>query len=504
MTSANASLLLCDLRTLPTLTLTQLSDQCGAQLALGARLITLFGRPLQPAQHPTSAFQVTAVLLVSDGGGHALQVLRAQAQSLEHYPALSATFPCAQSHERELWEQTGLVPDGHPWLKPVRFEGARQQHMHEYPFFVVRGQEVHEVGVGPIHAGVIEPGHFRFMCLGEQVQHLEIQLGYQHRGVEALLLRRPPLALTPLVESVCGDSCVAYAWAYCAAVEALGNRPASLETELTRGIALEMERIAMHLATLGGLAGDVAFLQGASTYGRLRTAIINATQRVCGNRFGRGWLRPGQMLALDTARRVDLIETLTRFRRDWVQVNDLLLHSASVALRFKGTGLVSQTAAQELGLSGPVARASGVESDLRRTLPGRLYSAYPIDTHRMSDGDCWARMHQRMFEVSQSTQWLLGVLGNFSLDLQSPPTPHKPVATTLQANALCVSLIEGTRGPTVHALETDDQGALLHYKIQDPSLPNWFGLAMAMRDNTLSDFPICNKSFDLSYCGNDL
>ena len=504
MNCTASSPLVCDLRTTPALTLTQLADQCSAQLASGARLITLFGRRLQPAQQQASAVGVTAILLVANGDGLALQVLRAQAQAQEHYTALSARFAAAQSHERELWEQTGLVPDGHPWLKPVRFEGALQQHMHDYPFFVVRGQEVHEVGVGPIHAGVIEPGHFRFMCLGEQVQHLEVQLGYQHRGVEALLLRRPPLALTPLVESVCGDSCVAYAWAYCTAVEALGKQPVSLERELSRGIALEMERIAMHLATLGGLAGDVAFLQGASTYGRLRTAIINATQRVCGNRFGRGWLRPGQAQPLDTVRRVDLIETLTRFRRDWVQVNDLLLHSASVTLRFKNTGHVSPTTAQELGLTGPVARASGVDTDLRRSLPGRLYGAYPIETHRMTDGDCWARMHQRMFEVSQSTQWLLGVLGNFSLDLQSHAAPTPTPAFALQPNALCVSVIEGTRGPVVHALETDDQGALLHYKIQDPSLSNWFGLALALRGNAISDFPICNKSFDLSYSGNDL
>src|SRR5690606_13215793 len=130
----------------------------------------------------------------------------------------------------------GLRPDGHPWLKPVRFEGERQQHMADYPFFQVRGPEVHEVGVGPIHAGVIEPGHFRFMCLGETVHHHEIQLGYQHRGVEALLLRRPPMALTPVIESICGDSCIAYAWGYCAAVEALSDSPVGMETDLLRGV----------------------------------------------------------------------------------------------------------------------------------------------------------------------------------------------------------------------------------------------------------------------------
>src|SRR5690606_12034248 len=145
------------------------------------------------------------------------------------------------------------------------------QHMQEYPFFSVRGEEVHEVGVGPIHASVIEPGHFRFMCHGEKVHHLEIQLGYQHRGVEALLLRRPPLALTSLVESIVGDSSIAYAWGYCAAIEMLAGTSVALESNVVRGIALELERMAMHLGSLTGLATDIAFLQGGATYGRLRT-----------------------------------------------------------------------------------------------------------------------------------------------------------------------------------------------------------------------------------------
>ena len=506
MTAASSALLVCDLRNATHLTLSQLALQCCDLAGAGARLVCLFGRHMAPHARSDSDVFVTAVLQTTQDGAAQLTVLRALARAQESYPAISARFPAAQSHERELWEQTGLQPAGHPWLKPVRFEGARQQHMHEYPFFVVRGQEVHEVGVGPIHAGIIEPGHFRFMCLGEQVQHLEIQLGYQHRGVEQLLLGRPPRLLTPLVESICGDSCVAYAWAYCAAIEALGTQPQTLEHDLNRGVALEMERIAMHLATLAGMAGDIAFLQGAATYGRLRTALINASQRVCGNRFGRGWLRPGGVKPLDTPLRVNLIEILTRFARDFAQINTLLQASLSVALRFKGHGVVSTQTAQELGLVGLVARASGVNSDTRSTLPGRLYESYPMPLRTATgDGDCWARMQQRMHEVTDSVHWLLGILGNFSLDLQGSSTaPSRRGPAELRPDSLCISIIEGTRGPIVHALETGAHGQLLHYKVVDPSLPNWFGLAMALRNNAISDFPICNKSFDLSYCGNDL
>ena len=496
MTAVANNLLLVDLRDQAPLALSDLARQCAQRLASGERLLMLFGRP--DADSAIGALRVTAVLQAATPGG--LSVLRAQARAGEHYPALSASFPAAQALERELWEQTGLMPDGHPWLKPLRFEGARQQQMGDYPFFSVRGQAVHEVGVGPIHASVIEPGHFRFMCLGEQVHHLEIQLGYQHRGVEALLLRRPPLALAPLVESICGDSAVAYAWGYCAAIEALCGFQTPLDLDLRRGLALELERIAMHLATLGGMATDIAFLQGGGTYGRLRTAIINASQRLCGNRFGRGWLRPGQARGLDAAQRADLLQTLTAFQKDFTQVNALMCSSLSVAARFKGAGGVGTKAARELGLLGPVARASGVALDARSQLPGLLYEACPLELLTEDAGDCWARMQLRMREVQQSLQWLLALLGGPASLQPSQP----PAAAAMRGEALCVSLIEGTRGPVLQVLETSAQGQLLHYKVQDPSLANWFGLAMALRENAISDFPICNKSFDLSYCGNDL
>lgn len=495
---ASQAVLIADLRSSPPKSLPVFSDRCVDSLDAGDRLVTLFGRHEKSNRHWGTI--VTAVFQTSSGE---LNVFRGQAEDGKHYPSLTHSYPVAHIFERELWEQTGLQPDGHPWLKPVRFESERQQRMTDYPFFKVRGREVHEVGVGPIHAGVIEPGHFRFMCLGEKVHHLEIQLGYQHRGVEALLLRRPPMALASTVESICGDSSVAYAWGYCAVVEALSNSPVSLETDLLRGIALEMERIAMHVATLNGLATDVAFLQGGGTYGRLRTAIINATQRVCGNRFGRGWLRPGRARGLSEVLRQDLMQTLTAFARDFTEINELMLASISVKARFQGTGIVSTKTAQELGLVGVVARASGVATDTRIQLPGRVYERFPAELITESSGDCWARMKQRMREVDASVQWLLKVVGDSALDLSGSAAPEA-LGKPLAAETLCVSLIEGTRGPVVQVLETSSQGQLLHYKVQDPSLPNWFGLAMAVRDNDISDFPICNKSFDLSYCGNDL
>jgi Ni,Fe-hydrogenase III large subunit len=501
MNGLNPNLLLCDTHDLPLAKLADFAAQCSTRLQAGERLLTLFGRP--DANQHADALCITAVFQSAPGLPGALSAVRGQARAGQGFGALTIAYPAAQSLERELWEQTSIVPEGHPWLKPMRFEGVRQQHMGEYPFFSVRGQEVHEVGVGPIHASVIEPGHFRFMCLGEQVHHLEIQLGYQHRGVETLLLRRPPMALTPLVECVCGDSVVAYAWGHCAAIETLAGISIPLELDLLRGVALELERIAMHLASLTGLATDISFLQGGGTYGRLRTAIINATQRICGNRFGRGWLRPVFARGLDAAQRAELAQTLLDFARDFAEINDLMCGSLTVAARFKGVGTVSQTTAQELGLLGLAARASGVALDARTQLPGRLYETHPLQMLTENSGDCWARMNLRMREAEVSVQWLLEVLTQPKLDLSSR-FEMSTATLKLRSNALCVSVVEGTRGPVLQVLETDAQGALLHYKVQDPSMPNWFGLAMAVRENAISDFPICNKSFDLSYCGNDL
>jgi Ni,Fe-hydrogenase III large subunit len=310
-----------------------------------------------------------------------------------------------------------------------------------------------------------------------------------------------------------GDSSVAYAWAWCAALEALSGTRISESAERSRGVALELERIAMHLVALTGLATDIAFLQGGASYGRLRTAIINATMRVCGSRFGRGWLRPGGVRSvIHEALRLDLLATLKAFAKDLAEVNALMLGARSVRSRFQGIGVVSRQAARDIGLVGLVARASAVAGDMRVDLPGRLYSAHPVVSLTEDGGDCWARMCLRMREIDASLHWLTQVLdkpeagpGGSPVDPGTLPacgdiTPLGPLAH----DTLCVSVREGFRGPVVQALETGADGRLLHVKLQDPSLANWFGLAMALRNNDISDFPLCNKSFDLSYCGNDL
>ena len=353
------------------------------------------------------------------------------------------------------------------------------------------------MAVGPIHAGVIEPGSFRFMCFGEHVLHLEIHLGYQHRGVEARLLERDPRRLTPWAETIAGDTSIAHAWAYCSAIERLADVESDPEIELTRAVALELERIAMHLAGLSGLAADVGFLPGASTYGRLRTTAINTSMRLCGNRFGRGALRPGGSgIAMDVTLATLVRSNLELLREDIAIMNDCFLGARTVHHRLSGVGIVSPETARQLGLVGMAARSSDVAIDARTR---GVYERFPIRPCVEPSGDCWGRARLRIAEIDASLAWLE--------TLMSAPrvwAASRRALPELAPGQLAISVVEGWRGEVVHCLETDERGALLHYKAQDPSLRNWMGLALAVRGNDISDFPICNKSFDLSYCGNDL
>lgn len=481
---------------LPTVEVASFLESVRTELAVGARPVTLWGRPGDGDREVV----VTCVLVTPGPGGRAgeLQALRTNVDRARGFHSLSADLPRFHAFERELWEQHGVAAHGHPWLKPIRFERGG---LDDYPFLKIEGKEVHEVNVGPIHAGVIEPGAFRFMCSGEMVHHLEIHLGYQHRGVERLLLARPPKLLAPIVESISGDSAVAWAIAYSRAIEALAGHRLRRGLEALRGIALELERIAMHLVGLAGLAADVAFLPGASTYGRLRTSIINASQRICGNRFGRGWIRPGGARAgLDRALTRVIREVLEDFRRDKAGIDRLMFAARTVSHRLRGTGVVSRGIAEQIGLLGPSARASGVFVDARTQLGDPAFDWRSPSMTVEESGDCWARCLVRAREIEASLDWIFATLDDLGGEV------HHGVSTLddLAPESLVVSVVEGWRGEVVLGFETDREGRLRHARAQDPSLLNWLGLALAVRGNAISDFPICNKSFDLSYCGSDL
>ena len=458
------------------------------QLERGGRLCAWFGIPEGAATRLVAvvAFDTDSILAV----GCSKPVSGT-------YPALTCSHAQAHLFEREVWEQHGLVPRGHPWLKPVRQGHAGSPAMGE--FFQVAGGEIHEVAVGPVHAGVIEPGHFRFQCTGEQVLHLEIALGYQHRGVEAALVGGPHRATVSQMETVAGDTSVGHATAFALVAEALSGVEAPLRAQWLRSVALELERLANHTGDLGALANDVAFLPASAACGKIRGDFLNLTALICGNRFGRHLVRPGGCRHdLEPDRAKELLNRLRIALTEVEQAVGWLWEANSVRARFEGTGPVSGQQAEEIGLVGPVARASGLVRDVRFDHPAGWHRFGQIPVAVWPGGDVFARARVRWLEVQRSARFL-------EEQLVSPPDGEieaQPAGAT--GDTLAVALVEGWRGEICHVALTDHRGQFRRYKIVDPSFHNWTGLSLALRGQEISDFPLCNKSFNLSYCGFDL
>jgi Ni,Fe-hydrogenase III large subunit len=467
------------------------------------RVVALYGRPV------AGNIELCAVLARDLDG--VLEVARATVEG-DSFPSM--TPECAQVHlfERELGEQWGLRAEGHPWWKPVRFHKTQraghdawgradntQPTVGVTDFYRVDGEEIHEVAVGPVHAGVIEPGHFRFQCHGEHVFHLEISLGYQHRGIEKTLAGGPGKRTIHFMETLAGDTTVGHATAYCQSVEALsGSRP-SVHAQAIRAIALELERLANHTGDLGALANDIGYLPTSSFCGRLRGDFLNITALLCGNRFGRGIIRPGGVaFDMDAERAAKVSERLEDAFKGVEGAAKLLWATGSVQARFEDVGRVSEETAEELGMVGPAARASGLRRDVRAHHPFGMFQFVHIPISTFHTGDVYARAFLRWLEIERSVVFLRSQLARL------PSGAARATCGPAKPDSFCVSLVEGWRGEICHVAQTDSQGRFASYKIVDPSFHNWSGLAMALRDQQISDFPICNKSFNLSYCGHDL
>jgi Ni,Fe-hydrogenase III large subunit len=451
-----------------------------------------------------STDKIRLICCIANDMDHTIYVSSAEIESNNSLPSFTARHFCFHNFERELHENFGINYKNHPWLKPLRYgfnQSNKEQQIKNYPFYQIHSEELHEVGVGPIHAGIIEPGHFRFICNGEQILHLEIQLGYQHRGIESLFLNKKKLLQrTVLAESIAGDSVAGHTTAFVNVWESLSGFNPSEDLLFARTLALELERIAIHTGDLSAICTDIAYQLGSSVFGRLRTPVINFLQEWCGNRLSKGLIRVRKNNFPFTPELAErLIKLLDDYEPDFMEMYNEMKILPSVLARLEKTGIVTLQQAEAIGAVGMTSRASGIARDIRSSHPSALYAQLNHEPVIKRHGDVYSRTQIRKEGILQS-------IGYIRQWLKTIPKENKQTMELKRSapNAFAISLVEGWRGEICHCAITDDNGELLHYKIKDPSLHNWLALALAVRNNEISDFPICNKSFDLSYCGHDL
>lgn len=432
-----------------------------------------------------------------------------------NYPCLTRRIPACHWQERILWNMFGLVPDGHPRLKKVLLHESYdadffpllserylsrtplQEHQGQYQFLEVKGEGVYEIPVGPIHAGIIEPGHFRFSCFGELILNLEIRLGYVHRGIEKKLTQVDWRKGRFVAEAAASDSAAAYALAYSECIESMFSIELPYRAKLLRTLALEIERIGMHLADLAGIAGDIGFLGVASSFQRIRGLTFSMAELLSGQRFLRAFICPGGVVREPTKLTLNQISSCAENLSNQCKVLlEMLLESQGVDDRLRGIGRVNLSLASDFGLVGIAGRASGLKYDVRQFRSE--YETFTPAFHKL--GDVLARVAVRAEEIKMSIEIIRSVLAR----LEIPGSSYQPLPDRLPSNSVGLSIVEAHRGELIHLAFTDEQGCISRYCIKDPSVNNWTALAMAVRNNLVADFPLCNKSFSLAYSGHDL
>ncbi len=448
------------------------------------------------------------------------------AAALPGYPDLSATFPAAARLQRAVADLSGLqasgAADARPWLQhgawprdyyPLRHRADRPSgaaprraadadadaDADNYPFVAVEGDGVHEIAVGPVHAGIIEPGHFRFSVVGEKILRLEERLGYVHKGIEQRFAGADPLQGARLAARVSGDSTVAYGWAYCAAVEALFGVAVPPRARWLRALALERERVANHLGDVGALGNDAGFGAGLAQFSRLREDWLRRNREAAGHRLLMDWIVPGGMAAdLDAAQLQAIGQEAAAMELQVGALEAIYDAHAGLQDRFAGTGHIDGAQARALGLTGMAARASGAGTDLREAFGSEPYAGLGVRVARAEGGDVGARVAVRFAEIHES----LRLIGRIARELPGGAVHAAfPGAPVRRHGA---GWIEGWRGEILVTVELDGAGRIARAHCHDPSWQNWPALAYAVIGNIVPDFPLINKSFNLSYSGQDL
>jgi Ni,Fe-hydrogenase III large subunit len=416
--------------------------------------------------------------------------------------------------ERTMWDMFGLEPIHHPRLKhnllhehydetfwPLaeKNKSSSPPGRRKYKSMQVKGDGIYEIPVGPIHAGIIEPGHFHFSCLGEVIFNLEIRLGYIHRGVEKRLTETSWQKQRFLVEAAASDSAAANALAHSVALENLANVVLPERAQYLRSLALEIERVAMHISDLVGLAGDIGFLAISSSFGRLRGAALGMAEMLTGSRFQRGFICPGGVI-LDADKKLTTLKaSAKKLRQDLEPVIASFLSNQVVLDRMDNIGKVSQRLAKDFGLVGVAGRASNQAYDVRHHYASGVYPMLKPKMALEANGDVLCRVKIRISELMESLQFI-----DMLLETIPAGSTSTNVSGKFPSNAVGLGIVEAHRGELIHLVFTSEDGNCKRYAIKDPSVNNWTAVAIAIRNNLVSDFPLCNKSFSLSYSGHDL
>lgn len=430
------------------------------------------------------------------------------------YPSLAEFFPSAQRMERATFDLHGIrstEPDTRSWLRhggwpeaafPLRRDfDANQQFEVEsapYAFVQVEGEGVHEIPVGPVHAGTIEPGHFRFSVVGEKVLKLEQRLGYKHKGIAKRFEALHQKEAHKLAARISGDSTVAYSWAYCAVLESITRVAIPERATHLRALALEHERIANHLGDLGALGNDAGFAFGLTHFLRMKEDLLRTNQTVFGARYLMDFVRPGGVASdVNEDACAQLLGQYATLEKDVASLRDIYENHAGVQDRFREAGILSKEKAREFDASGLAARASGIANDLRVNHPWEPYSRMELKMAVGVHGDVAARVAVRFDEIFESMRICRAILSKLA---EGPISGEVPDAEPYR---LGMGAIEAWRGPVVIALETGPQGGIRRCHFHDPSWQNWPLLEHAILGNIVPDFPLINKSFNLSYSGQD-
>jgi len=438
------------------------------------------------------------------------------------YPTLAHAFPAALRMERATRDLLGIAstaPDQRPWLRhngwaaniyPLRKDFVPQVATDNsqlttspYPFVQVEGDGVHEIAVGPVHAGIIEPGHFRFSVVGEKVLRLEERLGYTHRGIAKQFESLAQKDGHRLAARISGDSTVAFSWAYSAALEAITRTVCPVRAVHLRALALEHERIANHLGDLGALGNDAGFAFGLTQFSRLKEDLLRANLDAFGARYLFDTICPGGVAAdLPQMAYAHLVHLYRTLDHEVAGLRAIYDEHGGLQDRFRESGLLSSDLARQLGAVGLVARASGIAQDLRVDHPWPPYDKLATTMVTENAGDVAARVQIRFREIFESLRLCRALLA----ELSHTSVEANPIATTVTAakpDCLGIGVIEGWRGPVMIALETGANGSTRRCHTHDPSWQNWPLLEYAILRNIVPDFPLINKSFNLSYSGQD-